>query len=1134
MATTTDLGKLRLSMELGTAELTKSINESKSLFERFTSGIVGSSFKFNQVTQAIGGITTAVKAMAVESIGAAIDFNAGMADIATLIPGNRARVEELGAAIRQLSVDSGGSVADLTEGMYQVISAFGESKDSVNQFKAVVEASVAGNSTTKQSLELLAAAAKAYGDNSAGALSKVSDLALQAVKLGQTTFPELSTAIQNVASSAVRAGVSQDELFAAFSSTTGVIGNASVVSTKLRAALDALLSPSAGLKDLLKEIGVSSGEALIQQQGLQGAFKTIVEAAERTHTPLQELISSTEGQGFAASIAGAQSKKFSDDLKEMKDSVGATDDAVREQTEGVNKFGFEWKQLTAAIDGAKIALGELLIKIAELTKIDSAIRGVTSVFQTLSKTMLLLSGDSGTAKQVMLMNLGTSAKDAQLRIGELRQEILKYQQDLEILKEPTIRLGIENFYNTDNSKEARGKLEELNAELKKQQGILTAANLSMAALGKSTEETSGKAGGLTEATDKQNKSTGTSTSLTKDQMKALDRLKQSYSDTLADIKSASIQDELNKSIQSGKWDAVDTLADQLKKSTADGIISGLDEGIRNTAVARDLAEKIADSRISREVEEQLKSAEDEAFNYLRSELPKAFEDSEKEIEDSFKAAFDAIKSGLPEAAEKAAKETKENQAFLSDMKDVGLSAGANILQGIADALNSSGDGGDVSKALERAIGQGIEDGLAAAANSYAPGSGAFVKPLIEIGEYINKNIFRGTDAGSDARSAFESYLEDLLGRNVQFGGMIKEGWGETFAQITGDGQGAFEALGEAIASMTGQSIEYAGQLGYIIAADVGGSIDEARMLVQLLGLDSETLVSQFEAMGNSSELSWRQVSDAIRETNQLTAEGLVGVGDIKGAYDQIVASAGRGQQSIISLRNFSIEAGEASVQGVNDLRTAMGNLGLSQQQIDQMIGSLATNGITTIEQLRAADDRTLQEVIASLDRAGIEWGDYATSIQGAVDKVDDLNEKLKNLSDQTVDVTVKVRYENANDPPVLVESKLGNIFDSIQPFAKGGLITKPTFFRYGGITNIGVAGEAGTEAILPLGRNSKGELGAKLIGGLGGGVTFNYTIHAPNAAPGMESVIADTIRKTHDSAVRTSVNVIRDMIRRGA
>jgi tape measure domain-containing protein len=59
--------------------------------------------------------------------------------------------------------------------------------------------------------------------------------------------------------------------------------------------------------------------------------------------------------------------------------------------------------------------------------------------------------------------------------------------------------------------------------------------------------------------------------------------------------------------------------------------------------------------------------------------------------------------------------------------------------------------------------------------------------------------------------------------------------------------------------------------------------------------------------------------------------------------------------------------------------------------------------------------------------------------------------------------------------------------NKIMPFARGGIVTKPTFFKYasGGAGNFGLMGEAGPEAIMPLRRGRNGKLGVESSGGVG-------------------------------------------------
>lgn len=75
----------------------------------------------------------------------------------------------------------------------------------------------------------------------------------------------------------------------------------------------------------------------------------------------------------------------------------------------------------------------------------------------------------------------------------------------------------------------------------------------------------------------------------------------------------------------------------------------------------------------------------------------------------------------------------------------------------------------------------------------------------------------------------------------------------------------------------------------------------------------------------------------------------------------------------------------------------------------------------------------------------------------------------------------------------------GGAFDQwgMMPFAQGGIVRSPTAFTFGG-GRLGVMGEAGPEAILPLGRDSAGRLGVR-----GGGVTVNVHNNA-NAQIGVQ------------------------------
>jgi TP901 family phage tail tape measure protein len=309
------------------------------------------------------GLTVPLVALGVGAAVAATKFSRGMADIATLIPGNSARVKELSDGIKNLSPVVGKSTADLTQGMYQVISAFGDGSDSMQILDTNARAATAGMSTTEEAIKLTSAVTKGYGDTSAEAVGKASDLALMTVRLGQTTFPELAASMGRVTPIAVALGVSQEELFGTMATLTGVTGTAAEVSTQMRAAMQGLLQPTTAASAAIKDAGYASGEALIEQEGFAGALEFLTNAAEEAGVPLGKMISSIEGQTLALALTGEQSDQYVDKLAQMDDALGTTDGAYKEVTEGVGKTAHQFDQFKASVEVLAIEIGDALLPV---------------------------------------------------------------------------------------------------------------------------------------------------------------------------------------------------------------------------------------------------------------------------------------------------------------------------------------------------------------------------------------------------------------------------------------------------------------------------------------------------------------------------------------------------------------------------------------------------------------------------------------------------------------------------------------------------------------------------------------------------------------------------------------------------
>jgi TP901 family phage tail tape measure protein len=289
--------------------------------------------KLGPTALAIGATVLALKKLYTvlnEATQAAADFEYRMANTATLLDGAyKPRIKELAAEVERLQMATGSSAKDLQDGLYQTISAFGDSTNSIKKLDVATKGSVAGMSTVTDSLNLLSAVTKGYGDTSGEAVEKVSDLAFLTVKLGQTTFPELASSMGKVVPMAATMKIKQEELFGAFATLTGVTGTAGEVSTQLSSIMGAMIKPTAGLTKVVKGLGFADGMTMMRQLGLQKTLIKLKEAVGGNDAAFGKLLRRKEAMVAAYALTGGQADVFAEKLQKMTKYAGATERAFQ-------------------------------------------------------------------------------------------------------------------------------------------------------------------------------------------------------------------------------------------------------------------------------------------------------------------------------------------------------------------------------------------------------------------------------------------------------------------------------------------------------------------------------------------------------------------------------------------------------------------------------------------------------------------------------------------------------------------------------------------------------------------------------------------------------------------------------------
>lgn len=142
-----------------------------------------------------------------------------------------------------------------------------------------------------------------------------------------------------------------------------------------------------------------------------------------------------------------------------------------------------------------------------------------------------------------------------------------------------------------------------------------------------------------------------------------------------------------------------------------------------------------------------------------------------------------------------------------------------------------------------------------------------------------------------------------------------------------------------------------------------------------------------------------------------------------------------------------------------------------------------------------ADTQPFEAALNDLQQLSQGFGRQLTgALKGAVVSGRSLEDVLRRLA---LNLAGMALGQGLQPLQGLFSSLFGQMMGGATPFAKGGVVASPTYFGTGG--GLGLMGEAGAEAILPLARGADGRLGVA-AGGQGRPVNIVFNVTSPDAA----------------------------------
>ena len=304
-------------------------------------------------------VTLPILAAGVAATKMGSDFADAMAKVDTIADTTQVPLEELRKGILELSDQTGISAVEIANNVYDAISAGQDTANAVDFVASSTKLAKVGFAEAGQSLDILTTIMNAYGLE-ADEVDKVSDMLIQTQNKGKVTVGELSTSMGKLIPTAKSVGVGLDQVGAAYAILTSNGIKAAEATTFTNSMLNELgKTGSKSDKELRKLTGQSFKELIESGSSVTDVLAMLNDSASQSGLSLADMFGSAEASKAALVLLGEGTSTFNDMVKEMNNSLGATEIAFEKlQTPG-EQARISWNKLK----NIAIELGDILLPI---------------------------------------------------------------------------------------------------------------------------------------------------------------------------------------------------------------------------------------------------------------------------------------------------------------------------------------------------------------------------------------------------------------------------------------------------------------------------------------------------------------------------------------------------------------------------------------------------------------------------------------------------------------------------------------------------------------------------------------------------------------------------------------------------
>ena len=302
------------------------------------------------------------------TVKAASDFEKEMRNVNSIAQMTEGQFRKTWGQVISLSREFPQSATDMARGLYDIESSGFHGAEAMSVLHASLTAASAGLTDTRTAARAIVSVMNAFGE-SAGDAGYVADVLFQTVNVGVVTFEELAGHMGQFIGLTAQAGISIEEVGAAYATMTRAGLGAAEASTSLARVVSAFVKPSDDLSSLVQRLGYDSAYAFLQQNKLSGSIEILRKVTGNSVPQLARLFREVRGLRGVLSLTSQEGELYNEVLATFADKSQIAGAATKAMNEQEKSLAHQMSLLRNAFTEAGISIGEEMLP---------AVKGVTN------------------------------------------------------------------------------------------------------------------------------------------------------------------------------------------------------------------------------------------------------------------------------------------------------------------------------------------------------------------------------------------------------------------------------------------------------------------------------------------------------------------------------------------------------------------------------------------------------------------------------------------------------------------------------------------------------------------------------------------------------------------------------------